>query len=319
MQERVDWRPLRFDWNHARAFLATAELGSLSRAAEALELSQPTLSRQVEALQKTLGVVLFERAGRGLILTHAGLELLDHVRGMGEAASRTSLAADGRNQTVQGSVAISASDIYATTLLPEVVADITRRHPGLSIEIVVANDRTDLRRREADIAVRSYPTEHPDLIVKRLGSDQGGFFASVDWLSRHREPARPADMEGVDMIGYPGQNWLLKGLRDLGFPISEQNMRIVSDSHIAQWAMVRAGAGVGIMTLRLGESDPTIRRLMPQLPPLTFPVWLVTHRDLRTSLKVRTVFDLLASSLAIHLLARTSNLGRSVAEPGERP
>jgi DNA-binding transcriptional LysR family regulator len=301
MQERIDWRSLRFDWNYARAFLATAELGSLSRAAVALELSQPTLSRQVEALQQTLGVVLFERAGRGLVLTHAGLELLEHVRGMGEAAARTSLAADGRTQTLQGSVAVAASDVYATTLLPDVVTDITKRHPGLTIEIVVANDRTDLRRREADIAVRSYPTEHPDLIVKRLGSDEGGFFASADWLSRHPTPVTPADMEGVDMIGYPGQNWLLKGLRDLGFPVSEQNMRIVSDSHLAQWAMVRAGAGVGIMTLRVGESDPTVQRLLPDLPPLTFPVWLVTHRDLRTSLKVRTVFDQLAVRLAMAL------------------
>lgn len=301
MQERIDWRSLRFDWNYARAFLATADLGSLSRAAVALELSQPTLSRQVDALQQTLGVVLFERAGRGLVLTHAGLELLDHVRSMGEAAARTSLAADGRTQTLQGSVAVAASDVYATTLLPDVVADITRQHPGLTIEIVVANDRTDLRRREADIAVRSYPTEHPDLIVKRLGSDGGGFFASVDWLSRHPAPVAPTDMEGVDMIGYPGQNWLLKGLRDLGFPISEQNMRIVSDSHLAQWAMVRAGAGVGIMTLRVGESDPTVQRLLPDLPPLAFPVWLVTHRDLRTSLKVRTVFDQLAARLAAAL------------------
>ncbi len=298
MQERIDWRSLRFDWNQARAFLATAELGSLSRAAEALELSQPTLGRQVEALQKTLGVVLFERAGRGLILTQAGLELLDHVRGMGEAASRTSLAADGRTQTVQGSVAISASDVYATTLLPDVVADITRQHPGLSIEIVVANDRTDLRRREADIAVRSYPTEHPDLIVKRLGSDHGGFYASIDWITRHPVPTTPADLEAVDMVGYPGQSWLLKRLRELGFPVSERNMRVVSESHLAQWAMVKAGAGVGIMTLRVGDADPGVHRLLPDLEPLTFPVWLVSHRDLRTSLKVRTVYDSLAARLS---------------------
>lgn len=299
MQERIDWRSLRFDWNHARGFLATAELGSLSRAAEALDLSQPTLSRQVEALQQALGVVLFERAGRGFVLTHGGLELLDHVRGMGEAAWRTSLAADGRTQTVQGSVAISASDVYATTLLPEVVADITRQHPGLSIEVVVANDRTDLRRREADIAVRSYPTEHPDLIVKRLGSDQGGFFASIDWVSRNSAPKTAADLEAIDMVGYPGQSWLLKGLRELGFPISEKNMRIVSESHLAQWAMVKAGAGVGIMTLRVGEADPTVQRLLPDLAPLSFPVWLVTHRDLRTSLKVRTVYDCLAARLSL--------------------
>ena len=82
----MDWRSVRFDWNRARAFLVTAEEGSLSAAARALGMAQPTLGRQVEALQDELGVVLFERTGRGLELTPSGLELLEHVRTMGEAA-----------------------------------------------------------------------------------------------------------------------------------------------------------------------------------------------------------------------------------------
>ncbi|WP_233245081.1 LysR family transcriptional regulator, partial [Caulobacter sp. HMWF009] len=96
----MDWRAVRFDWNRARAFLVTAEEGSLSAAARALGMAQPTLGRQVEALQEELGVVLFERAGRGLTLTPSGLELLDHVRAMGEAAGRVSLTAAGQSQSV---------------------------------------------------------------------------------------------------------------------------------------------------------------------------------------------------------------------------
>ncbi len=100
----MDWRAVKFDWNRARAFLVTAEEGSLSAAARALGLAQPTLGRQVDALEEELGVVLFERVGRGLTLTPSGLELLEHVRGMGEAATRVSLAAAGQSESIEGKV-----------------------------------------------------------------------------------------------------------------------------------------------------------------------------------------------------------------------
>ncbi|MCP4307404.1 MAG: LysR family transcriptional regulator, partial [bacterium] len=91
MQLCMDWRSVKFDWNRARAFLVTAEEGSLSAAAKALGMAQPTLGRQVSALEDELGVVLFERVGRGLTLTPSGLDLLDYVREMGDAAGRVSL------------------------------------------------------------------------------------------------------------------------------------------------------------------------------------------------------------------------------------
>lgn len=301
MHQRIDQRSLRFDWNHAKAFLATAELGSLSRAAEAVGLSQPTLSRQVEAMQQTFGVVLFERAGRGLTLTRAGLELLEEVRVMANAAGAASVAADRRSESMTGTLAIAASDVYATSLLPGVIAESAARHPNLRIEIVVENGRTDLRRREADIAIRSYETEHADLITKRLGWDVGGFFASRDWIERHGAPVTRADLADLPLVGYPGQSWMLKGLVEQGYPLDENRLRVVSESHLAQWAHVKAGAGIGVMTLRVGEAEPSVRRLLADEGPLKFPVWLVTHRDLKTSLRVRTLFDLLVEGISPQL------------------
>ena len=98
----MDWRSVKFDWNRARAFLVTAEEGSLSAAARALGMAQPTLGRQVSALESELGVILFERAGRGLALTQSGLELVEHVRAMGDAATRVSLTASGQSQSIEG-------------------------------------------------------------------------------------------------------------------------------------------------------------------------------------------------------------------------
>lgn len=304
MQERMDWRSLQFDWNHAKAFLVTAELGSLSKAAEALGLSQPTLSRQVEAIQQAFGLVLFERVGRGLALTRAGLELLEEVRAMGDAAWAASAAADRRSESMTGTLVVAASDVYATSLLPNIIAESAERHPALRIEIVVENGRTDLRRREADIAIRSYETDQPDLITRKLGWDAGAFFASRGWIERHGAPLTRADLSTLPLVGYPGRSWMLKGLVEQGYPVSEDRLRITSESHLAQWAHVKAGAGVGVMTLRVGDAEPDVCRLLAHEEPLKFPVWLVTHRDLKTSLRVRTVFDLLVEGLT-PLLTRT--------------
>ena len=117
----MDWRAVKFDWNRARAFLVTAEEGSLSAAARALNMNQPTLGRQVSSLERELGVALFERAGRGLELTPSGLDLLEHVRAMGDAATNLSLAATGQSDSLEGSICITATEAMAAFDLPPII------------------------------------------------------------------------------------------------------------------------------------------------------------------------------------------------------
>jgi len=156
----MDWNSVNFDWNRARAFLVTAEEGSLSAAARALGMAQPTLGRQVDALERELGVTLFQRVGRGLVLTPGGLALLDHVRAMGEAANRVSLSAFGQSQSIEGTICISASETYAAVLLPPIIAKLRLAEPRIKIEIIASHTTSDLRRREADIALRNF-SSHP--------------------------------------------------------------------------------------------------------------------------------------------------------------
>ncbi len=137
-----------------RAFLATAEAGSLSAAARRLGQTQPTLSRQVAALEADLGVMLFERVGRSLELTQAGLELLEHSKSMGNAANRIALAASGQVQSIEGQVRITAGDVMSAYILPDALRKIRAQAPMLRIEVVATNDLRDLVRREADIAIR---------------------------------------------------------------------------------------------------------------------------------------------------------------------
>ena len=122
MQKRISWQSVQFDWNRVRAFLIAAEEGSLSRAAESLGMSQPTLGRQVTAIEEELGIALFERSSRGLVLTADGLDLLEHARAMGEAANRLSLLASGRSDDLEGVVCITATEVMAAYVLPPIVA-----------------------------------------------------------------------------------------------------------------------------------------------------------------------------------------------------
>lgn len=294
----MDWRSVKFDWNRARAFLVTAEEGSLSAAARALGMTQPTLSRQVDALEQELGVVLFERVGRGLALTPSGLELLDHARAMGEAATRVSLAALGQSESIEGTICITASEVYSAFLLPSIIAKLRAAHPGIEVEIVASNTPTDLRRREADIAIRNFSTTQPDLIVKKVKDDTARLYAADSYLRRIGNPASLADLAQAEFIGFANTDMLLNGLNSLGLNLTRRNFPIISDSHLVQWELVKHGTGIGVITEAVGENEPLVRRVLPDFAPIVFPMWLATHRELNTSKRVRTVFDFLASELA---------------------
>ncbi|MEO8684295.1 MAG: LysR family transcriptional regulator [Devosia sp.] len=294
----MDWRAVKFDWNRARAFLVTAEEGSLSAAARALGLAQPTLGRQVDALETELGVVLFERVGRGLELTPSGLELLEHVRSMGEAANRVSLTAAGQSQSIEGTICIAASETYAAILLPPILAKLRRLEPGIHIEIVASSKPSDLRRREADIAIRNFAPSEPDLIARKIRDVPARLYATPDYLARIGNPKLPYDLRHADFISIDGTGMFLKGLNAMGLNLTERNFPILTENYLVMWEMVKQGLGIGILDGTIGDAEPLVRRVLPEFKPLMFPIWLVAHRELNTSRRVRVVFDLLAAELA---------------------
>jgi DNA-binding transcriptional LysR family regulator len=295
----MDWRAVRFDWNRARAFLVTVEEGSLSAAARQLGMAQPTLGRQVAALEKELGVALFERAGRGLTLTPNGLALADHVRAMGEAASRMSLAASGKAQSIEGLVSISASEVDAAYRLPPILKRLRKLAPGVDIEIVATNAESDLRRREADIAIRNYRPTQPNLVARKIRDIDGRIYAAPGYLEGIGNPATPEELSKAEFIGFNRSGELAAAMARFGLMLTQKNFPIVSESHLVQWQHVKQGLGIGIMTADIGDSEPAVIRVLPEAAPIVVPVWLVAHREVHTSRRVRLVFDLLVRELAV--------------------
>ena len=294
----MDWRSVDFDWNRARAFLVTAEEGSLSAAARALGMTQPTLGRQVTALETELGVALFERGGRGLELTPSGLDLLEHVRAMGDAASRFSLTASGQSTSVEGSICITATEVGAAFVLPPILRKLRQLEPGIEVELIASNSTSDLKRREADIAVRAFRPTQPDLIARKLRGANFHLYAASDYLRRIGNPTSPEDFGDADFIGIDRTNLLVDALSERGFPLTLRNFPIITEQHLVLWELIKHGLGIGFMIEDVGDAEPLVERVLPNLDPFPVEIWLVAHRELKTSRRVRTVFDFLVSELS---------------------
>ncbi len=285
------------DWNQLRAFLETAETGSLSAAARKLGLTQPTLSRQVAAIEHSMGVTLFERVGKKMALTPTGLDLLEHARAMGTAVEALSLAATGRSQAVGGVVSVSATEIVAACLLPPLVRRLREKAPGIAIEVIATSALSDLQRREADIAIRHVKPEQPDLIARLVREATAHFYASENWVKAHGHPRTGEDATHLSFIGTDRSGEYLAYLRQHGLPVTEANFSCYADNSVAHWSLVREGLGIGAMIDEIALTTSGIVRVLDELPPIRFPIWLVSHRELRTSRRIRLVFEELALGL----------------------
>lgn len=293
----MNWAAISFDWNQVRAFLATIEEGSLSAAARVLGLTQPTLGRQVAALEAELGVTLFERSGRQLLPTPTALELADHVRAMGEAAARLSLAASGQSQSVEGRVTITATEMFSAHVLPDIVAELRATHPGIVVQIVATNSLSDLRRREADIAIRNTEPTDSDLIGRRVRTEEGGLYAAPALIERAGPFETLDDLADAPLVGLATGDEFLDALQAKGAPVSAGNFVTGSESHLVHWELARRGIGLGINAWRVGDRFGDMRRVLDRELFFDFPVWLVAPQELRTNRRVRIVFDLLARHL----------------------
>jgi len=294
----MDWRSVHFDWNRARAFLVTAEEGSLSAAARALGVTQPTLGRQVTALETELGVALFERSGRGLELTPSGLDLLDHVRTMGDAASRFSLTASGQSTSIEGSICITATEVMAAFVLPPILGRLRQLEPGIEIELIASNSTSDLKRREADIAIRAFRPTQSDLIARKVCDTSMRPYAASSYLRKIGNPTLPEDFGDADFLGIDRRNLIIEALNERGFALTLRNFPVITEHHLVQWELVKNGLGIGFMTEDVGDAEPLVERALPRLDPFMVEVWLVAHRELKTSRRVRMVFDFLVSELS---------------------
>ncbi len=244
-----------------------------------------------------MGVTLVERGTRGLTVTPAGHELLGHVRAMADAAALITLAADGQSLDVHGEVTITATDLLSASALPAILAPLRQDAPGIRLRIVASSDIRNLTRREADIAVRHMRPDQPDLIARHIGDFRANLYAAKDYLDRAGRPRTLRDIADHAFVGNADPDRLMTPMNDIGVPLREENFVMSSESGVVVWEMTKAGYGLSMQPEILGDDTPGIERAFPAFPALQFPIWLVAHRELQTSQRIRLVFDTLARGL----------------------
>jgi len=286
-----------FNWNHLQAFISVARCGSLSAAARDLAISQPTIGRTIAMLEEDLGVLLFVRTRGGMQITPTGLDLLDYAKGIAGKAEGLSLAAVGRAEAIKGTVRITASQIVAVYLLPDILTALRRAEPEIEIELV-ASDRTEnLLAREADIAVRMYRPLQLDLISRKVAELPLGMFAAKTYLATYGSPARLQDFKSHQFVGYDQNEVIIRGLRTAGLEVDRSFFAFRSDDQVVCWKMVVAGVGIGFTQLQIGNAVPQVEQILPEFDLPSLPVWLTAHAELRSGRRVRRVYDFLASHL----------------------
>ncbi|NKJ00735.1 LysR family transcriptional regulator [Novosphingobium sp. SG707] len=284
-------------WDLYRTFAAVLREGSLSAAARALGLTQPSVARHVEAFEQAVGGKLFLRSQRGLSPTDRALALQPYAEELVAASAAMLRTASADPEDIAGTVRISASEIVAAEHLPPMLAAIRRQYPKLSIELVASDAVDDLLQRRADIAIRMVDPVQQALVARRIGTVQLGLYAHRDYLDRRGLPQSIAELPGHDLIGVDRNSSLSRAITGALPGIEHGDFALRADNTVVHLAAIRAGFGIGICQTRIAARDSALVQVLPDAFVFGLPLWIVMHEDLRSSARCRTVFNTLAADL----------------------
>lgn len=289
------------NWEWYRSFLQVLESGSLSAAARALGITQPTVGRHIESLEATFGLTLFTRSSDGFSPTEAANELRPYAVGLAMTTAALRRAASSHGSGVRGTVRLTASEVIGVEVLPPILAALRHDYPELSIELVLSNKADDLLRREADIAIRMFRPVQEALVAKRIGAIEVGLHAHERYLALHGVPRSMKELARHTIIGFDQENAFIRSLQPRFAAYKRNNFAFRADSDLAQLGAIRAGFGIGGCQSPLAARDPKLVRVLREEFSLTLETWVAMHEDLRTSARCAVTFAALASGLNAYI------------------
>ncbi len=287
---------MNIDWRSWHLFMAVAECGSLSQAAEQLGSSQPTLSRQLLTLESQLGNKLFDRSTQGLRLTEFGKSLLEESRNMAASASRLQRIAQGQDVSLSGSIRLSVNEIIAQYYLPSILPEFMNRYPDLQVQIVVTNQATNLDKRDADIAIRMFRPHQQDLVMRHILDLDLGVYASSGYLAQFGTPNSPQDLIDHRILGYDRDKQLEEGAELLGWPIKNDDLLFRTDN-MPLMVEIAANDGGIVFTHSAVARKRNLAQVDCGIEIPSLPVYLTCHRDVQHNQKIRVLMDYLAERL----------------------
>jgi DNA-binding transcriptional LysR family regulator len=288
-------------WELYRSFLAVMDAGTLSAAARAMGIAQPTVGRHVDALESLLGSRLFTRSRQGFAPTEAALALQPYAQALRSTAAALLRVAASQDRGVRGTVRISASEVVGIEVLPPVIERLGRRYPALVLELSLSNALSDLLHSDADIAVRMLRPTQEALVSRRVGTIELGLHARRSYLARHGTPTTWDELSAHTLIGFDRETPFLRRLSDRFPALRRSTFGLRSDSDIAQLALLRQGCGVGVCQVPLARADNRLVRVLPDHFGIELDTWVAMHENLRDSVRCTTVFDELVAGLGAYV------------------
>jgi DNA-binding transcriptional LysR family regulator len=286
------------EWDDLKYFLAVARSGSLTESGRALRASPATVARRITALESRLGARLFDRRQSGYVLTENGEAIRARVEGVEDAVLTVEREALGRDLRVSGKVRVATTDDIATLIIAPQTAELRRRCPEITLEIVARQDLANLTRRDADIALRLARPTHANYMIRKVGQWNLALYATRSYVKANDLKPGLRDLSKVAFI-----TWTTEGSHFVGGPWLRQHAR---DSVIALMASTRrihydackAGIGAAILPCVQADQDRELVRLLPPSRVSSMPIWLVVHRDLARTPRIRAVIDFLSQAVA---------------------
>ena len=285
------------NWDDYRIFQAIAQAGTLTAAAAALGLTQPSIGRRLSAMESRLGEKLFLRESRRLSLTDFGRDLLPHAERMGEAAAALDRRINARTEDLAGTIRIATTEGMGSVWLPPRLPRLQRQHPALRVEIVMGSRPTDLTRQEADIALRMFAPPESDFRTRPMGRLAYGLFASRGYLAENGTPESADALGNHRLIGFaeagprrPEMAWL----HALGL---EDNIRTCGNNVLAQAGAAAAGLGIAPLPCYLARQTGGLVQILEDSPMPGRELWLVSHADLRPSARINAVWQFLRQEI----------------------
>ncbi len=276
------------DWDDLRVFLALARAGSVRGAARDLRVTHPTVSRRLGGLEELLGARLFERMPEGYTLTEAGQEVLGLAVQMEEQVQEMGRRVLGRDTRLSGRLRVTLSGVFARRLLMPDLKAFQDAHPDVELEVETSYAMADLSRREADVAIRCSNSPPEDLVGHRLMHHASAAYASLEYLAEHDPVNSPADCRWIGRADDANPVWV----KESAYPDVPVH-GIMSDPEV-QLEACKAGMGIAKLGCFVADREPDLRRLPPGEPDGRMQIWILTHPDLKNTLRVRSFMKFLA-------------------------
>lgn len=285
------------DWDDYRFFLAVAEAGSLSAAAQSTGTSQPTIGRRVSDLEKRLDARLFDRGPSGYRLTELGQEVHARVKTIEKEARWIEHKVSYTDKAPEGRVVLTTTEAVGYFCLAPLLGEFYAEQPDIDIDLIVAYPAINLMEGEADIALRVGNPKQPQLVGRRLATVHFGLFASTSYLSQRPAPRKVEDLtyhniieSARQMSDFPQSTWLRRHGERARVAFSCDNIMV-------QLSALEAGLGIVALPLYMLSGNKAVRRVLTHQVKLTQDLWMLTHKDLKKVPRVRAVLDFLAKRL----------------------